>query len=185
MIPTKAKSHRRLGEYLAAYYLPGAPRRYIQAFLLGCTEPDKNPSTYLKGSIRSQWMRGHNWGNAQRYMTRIANRLEKRNKLLLADYYTMGKLIHYTVDAFTYAHNEEFSGALPAHRSYEKELQAFFLSYLKHRRCLTPAVGGSVMEAIRVYHQEYANRPSDIHRDSRYCVLVSSVVVSMLLAKSA
>lgn len=185
MIQTKAKSHRQLGEYLAEHYLHGVPRRYIRAFLLGCTEPDRNPSTYLKGSIRSQWMRGHNWENAQRYMARIAGRLERRNKLLLADYYTMGKLIHYTVDAFTYAHNEAFTGTLPAHRSYEEELQAFFLSYLPRRSRQFPVMSGSVMEAIRTYHREYADRPSDIRRDSRYCVLVTSTVVSMLLARAA
>ena len=185
MIPTKAKSHRRLGEYLAAYYLPDAPRRYIQAFLLGCTEPDKNPSTYLKGSIRSQWMRGHNWGNAQRYMTRIANRLEKRNKLLLADYYTMGKLIHYTTDAFTSAHNEEFGASLSDHRSYEADLQDHFLAYLSQNPQFWTDAENPVMDTIRSYPRDYIRRPTNIHTDSRFAIIVCCMVMARLFAQAS
>ena len=74
----RGKSHISLGYYLIDRYLSHVPRRYQRAFLLGCIEPDRNPATYLKGSVRFQWLRGHNYLNAQQFMQRIAARLEKK-----------------------------------------------------------------------------------------------------------
>ena len=91
----RGKSHRCLGKYLVQHYMSDTPERYVKAFLLGCIEPDRNPATYLKGSIRCQWLRGHNYRNARRFMRAISARLEKKEKLGLFDYYTLGKLIHY------------------------------------------------------------------------------------------
>ena len=108
----RGKSHRCLGKYLVQHYMSDTPERYVKAFLLGCIEPDRNPATYLKGSIRCQWLRGHNYRNARRFMRAISARLEKKEKLGLFDYYTLGKLIHYTTDAFTYAHNDTFPTAM-------------------------------------------------------------------------
>lgn len=126
----KGESHRQLGRFLMNAYLPGLAKRHARAFLLGCIEPDRNPTTYLKGSVRSQWLRGHNWNNASRYMGRICARLERKERLSMLDYYAMGKLMHYTADAFTYAHNKYFPTNLKEHRRYEIDLQACFLAYL-------------------------------------------------------
>ena len=108
----RGKSHRCLGKYLVQHYMSDTPERYVKAFLLGCIEPDRNPATYLKGSIRCQWLRGHNYRNARRFMRAISARLERKETLKLFDYYTLGKLIHYTTDAFTYAHNDTFPTAM-------------------------------------------------------------------------
>lgn len=180
----RAKSHHRLGKLLADQYLLGAPRRYIMAFVIGCTEPDKNPATYLKGSLRSRWLRGHNWSNSQRYMQRIALRLEQRDQLKLLDYYTMGKLIHYTVDAFTSAHNDSFPADLHIHRHYEEKLQRYFLSYLENSQSRHPQIHDSVMDTIRTYHRQYTQLPSNVRTDTRYCIGVASLVVCMLIAKN-
>ena len=69
----RGKSHCQLGSFLAATYFPHIPAVYRRAFLLGCIEPDRNFATYFKGSIRAQWLRGHNFENAKRYMARIAS----------------------------------------------------------------------------------------------------------------
>lgn len=141
-----------------------------------------NPATYLKGSLRCKWLRGHNYGNASHYMARLSRRLERRRKLRLWDYYSLGKLVHYTVDAFTSAHNDHFPAALQAHREYENRLQTYFLSYLKRPSLPKLPAYGNIMEAIRIHHDEYILEPADIRRDSRYCVLVTSLIVCMLLA---
>ena len=41
------------------------------------------------------------------------------------------RLIHYTTDAFTYAHNDTFPTALSDHREYEAALQDHFLEYMR------------------------------------------------------
>ena len=71
----RGASHRSLGNYLAEHYLENATALQVRAFRLGCIEPDRNPVTYLKGSLRWQWLRGHNYKNARRYMRSISWRL--------------------------------------------------------------------------------------------------------------
>ena len=112
----RGKSHITIGNYLIHRYMVETPQIYRTAFLFGCIEPDRNPLTYLKGSLRCQWLRGHNYRNARRYMRRISIRLENRTSWTMLDYYTLGKLIHYTTDAFTYPHNDSFTTALQDHR---------------------------------------------------------------------
>lgn len=177
----RGKSHRCLGHYLVEQYMPNIPKRYVRAFLLGCIEPDRNPATYLKGSIRRQWLRGHNYGNAQRYMQRISSRLERKDRLLLVDYYTLGKLIHYTADAFTYAHNDTFPTKLSEHRDYEADLQDHFIAYLEGKPEITPKTARTVMETIHIHHRRYIRQPACIRNDSHYAVTVCCCVLSLLL----
>lgn len=178
----RGKSHICLGEYLARRYLQDIPETYIRAFLFGCIEPDRNPITYLKGSLQYQWLRGHNYRNARRFMRRISMRLEKRNTWNLFDYYTLGKLIHYTADAFTYAHNDSFPIDLADHREYEVKLQEYFLTYIQSEPCVDVRIAKSIMEVIGSCHREYRSITSDIHRDSCFALQACCCVLVVLLA---
>lgn len=177
----RAQSHLNLGHFLVERYMTALPRRYIKAFLLGCVQPDKNPTTYLKGSLRRQWLRGHNWGNAQKFMERISKRLENRSTLRLIDFYTMGKLIHYTTDAFTSAHNLHFNSKLTEHRLYEIKLQNHFLEYLSQNPAIWTDIDQPAMETIRKYHEEYLQRPISFQTDTRFAVNVCSMVVTRIM----
>lgn len=179
----KAKSHKQLGHYLVQRYLNDAPSRYIRAFLIGCVEPDKNPTTYLKGSLRCQWLRGHNWGNSQPYIRRVSARLERKQRLRLLDYYQLGKLIHYTTDAFTYAHNEHFQENLKEHCSYELFLQQYFIRYLSGSHVLKMGSQQTVMETILAYHTDYVRNPAGVYTDSRFTVTVCCAVLALLTGK--
>lgn len=180
----RGKSHRYLGHYLAEHYLRDIPAPYKRAFLIGCVEPDRNPATYLKGSIRCQWLRGHNYRNARRYMRSISWRLEKKDHLKLFDYYTLGKLIHYITDAFTYVHNDSFSAKLADHREYEASLQEHFLNYLQEDPQVNPRVARSVMEAIYSYHREYEQLEASIHIDSCFALAACCSVLAVLFPKA-
>ena len=179
----RGQSHKCLGQYLAKQYMPDAPKRYIRAFLAGCVEPDKNPATYLKGSIRFQWLRGHNYRNARRYMGRLSRRLENRSRLRLLDYYAMGKLIHYTTDSFTSAHNAGFPARLEFHRAYEAELQNYFLSFLSRNPQPAAIACRDIMDAIRSQHRLYSRYPADIRTDTRFAFTTCCAVTQSLLAK--
>lgn len=176
----RGKSHVCLGQYLAEHYLAGASRVHRRAFLIGCVEPDRNPATYFKGSIRHQWLRGHNYRNARRFMRRISWRLEGKEQLNLFDYYTLGKLIHYTADAFTLAHNDWFTTDLSEHRVYEAELQNHFLDYMKQDPQVNPRAAQSIMEAISQYHREYNTQPASIHTDTRFALTACCCVLAVL-----
>ena len=179
----RGKSHHCLGQYLTAHYLKDASQPQKKAFLIGCVEPDRNPATYLKGSIRCQWLRGHNYRNARRFMRSISWRLERKNHLNLFDYYTLGKLIHYIADAFTYAHNDTFPTNLTEHREYEAALQEHFLEYMDKDPQVDPKVARSVMEAIYSYHREYEELEANIHIDSQFALAACCCVLAMLFPK--
>lgn len=176
----KCKSHALLGRYLVRQYLEEASSLQIRAFLIGCIEPDKNPATYLKGSLRCQWLRGHNWGNAQRYMQRITNRLERCRKMRFWDFYSLGKLVHYITDAFTYAHNEEFTANLKDHQAYEQKLQTYFLWYLGGLPTVRFRCGTSLMDTIRYHHSCYLRLPISIYTDAHFSITVCCCILAML-----
>ena len=179
----RRKSHRQLGLYLADRYMSHVPNTHIRAFLLGCVEPDHNPATYLKGSLRCQWLRGHNYRNARRFLRRISRRLEAKDRWNLWDYYTLGKLIHYVADAFTLAHNDCFTLDLEAHRQYEAGLQKHFLQYLQQDPQVDPKTAASVMDTIYQYHDLYEQQEASIRTDARYALDACCCVAAMLLTK--
>lgn len=177
-------SHRSLGQYLVQSYMSTLPPRHIYAFLTGCVQPDLNPTTYLKGSLRYQWLRGHNYDNAERLMGRIARGLEKKSKLNWMDYYSLGKLIHYTADAFTSCHNAHFSEDLCQHRIYEAQLQRYFLKYLMRNPIAEEKISENIMDTIARYHNFYITLPAHVHTDSVYVVNACSSVMAILLQKT-
>lgn len=178
----RGKSHQYLGKFLAQQYMKDIPERYVRSFLIGCVEPDRNPVTYLKGSFRFQWLRGHNYRNARRFMRQISWRLERKEKLNLFDYYTLGKLIHYTADAFTYAHNDTFPSDLTEHRQYEAALQEHFLQYLQEDPQIDPHTARSIMEAIYSYHTQYEDQQADIHTDAKFALNACCCVLAILFS---
>ena len=179
----RAKSHRLLGKFLAQRYLGHIPKPCIRAFLAGCTQPDKNPATYLKGSLRNRWLHGHDYANANRYMRRIVLRLHRKCSWNMLDYYTLGKLIHYTADAFTAAHAEHFSSNLRAHRDYECQLHHYFAAHLNRQRHRFPLVHNCAMENIRHYHRKYRKCPPNICTDTDYCIGVACLITEMLTVR--
>lgn len=179
----RGQSHRCLGRYLARHYMAGVPDICIRAFQLGCIEPDRNPATYLKGSFRHQWLRGHNYRNARRFMKRISRRLENKKHLNLFDYYTLGKLIHYTTDAFTYAHNEDFPTQLSDHMEYEAALQDHFLAYMAEDPHVDVDPAENIIGAIFTCHRDYEHTERCIRNDSRFALTACCCVLAVLFAK--
>jgi len=179
----RGKSHHCLGRYLANHYMNTVPKRFVTAFLIGCTEPDRNPATYLKGSIRCQWLRGHNYHNARRFMRRISVRLETKETWNLWDYYTLGKLIHYTADAFTSAHNDRFPKELADHREYENQLQEHFLRFMAQDPKVDVDAARDVMTIVARFHRDYEQQAPGLHIDSQFALTVSCCIVAMLLTK--
>lgn len=180
----RGQSHHRLGEYLAEHYMPHTKKTHIKAFLMGCVEPDRNPATYLKGSLRHQWLRGHNYRNARHFMIRISRRLERKARLNLLDYYALGKLIHYTADAFTYAHNADFPPHLSSHVEYESALQNYFLSYLAEDPTVEVRIGESIMDAFFRCRRDYERKEHSLRTDSRFALTACCCMLAAVFVKS-
>lgn len=176
----RRESHRMLGVFLAAHYLGDIQAVYRKAFLLGCTEPDINPTTYLKGSLRAQWLRGHNYENANHFTARIAERLEKKQQYSIWDYYSLGKLLHYTADAFTLAHNDHFPADIHHHRVYEAKLQKDFLPSLSAYRPekIHPEI--PIQQYVQQMHNRYIVQPACIETDIHFILMVCCTVIQKL-----
>ena len=180
----KLEGHTGLGHYLIKRYLSHVSPMERSAFLLGCQWPDRNPTTYLKGSIKYTWFRGHNFENAQKFMTTLCSRLDRKILSGFYDYYSLGKLIHYIADSFTYCHNSLFNGTLTEHRAYEVKLQKLFPEYLHDH--LSPALiyDDSPIDTILSHHSDYLRMPQNPDTDSEYTVRVSCAIMELLLSKS-
>lgn len=101
------ESHKHLVEYLLSCRSLTC-RIYEKAFLWGRVEPDNNRLPYIRDSLRIQPFRGSNYQNARRHILRIANRLQVSKHVGLWYYYSLGKLIVYVSDAFTYPNNRQY-----------------------------------------------------------------------------
>ena len=75
------RSHKLLASQLLEARNGFQRRRFELAFLFGSFQPDCNPLSYLKGSIRSRTFRGHNYTNSDRYIISRILRLQRREKV--------------------------------------------------------------------------------------------------------
>ena len=72
------RSHKLLASTLLKNQHGFAARRFELAFLFGSFQPDCNPLTYLKGSLRAYKFRGHNYSNSSHYIAAHIARLRRR-----------------------------------------------------------------------------------------------------------
>ena len=164
----KQESHRLLGHHLLNLLQEQPKRRHTRAFLIGCVEPDRNPLSYLKGSIRAKWFYGHNYQNADRWIARHIRTLQAKDHWNLWNYYCMGKLIHYTSDAFTYVHNNCFTDSIAEHRAYENRLQEQFFISLEKDGYSARLCRRDLNEHFRSIHERYLKTKADVYHDCHY-----------------
>ena len=172
------RSHQRLAASLLQCENGFDARRFELAFLFGSFQPDCNPLSYLKGSIRSYTLRGHNYTNSRRYIERHIDRLQRRNRWTMWQYYTLGKLTHYLADAFTYPHNEHYADSLLSHHQYETDLRTYLDSYLSQRALLRGQARQDVSAAIIELHEQYMDAVADIREDVRYILEATGLLMA-------
>ena len=180
----KQESHSLLCHYLIDHLQVQPKRRHTRAFLIGCVEPDRNPLSYLKGSIRSRWFYGHNYQNADRWIARHITNLSEKDHWTLWHYYCMGKLIHYTSDAFTYVHNNCFTDSISAHRAYEDILQEQFFKCLAERCYTVKTLRQDPNAFFRQVHEVYLETGANVHRDCRYILEMCNWLFLQLLPET-
>lgn len=141
-------------------------RRYEWAFLFGSFQPDCNPFSYLKGSLRGGKFGGHTYANNRPYLERRIKRLCGRSRLNLWDYYTLGKLTHYVADAFTWPHNPTFPAWGWAHHTYENALRERFKAYLDGRSLRRREPCPDLPEALANLHRRYLSADGGANPES-------------------
>lgn len=177
----QTQDHLLLGKYLWRRFIRnGVPARRT-AFLAGCTEPDRNPLTYLRGSMHHETFHGHHYGNACRHISRCLRGLQKKRHWTAWDYFVFGTVIHYVADAFTYPHNPFFPGNLTEHMNYERRLHRALLSAVASG--FSPAFGPCAPHAVpfsaaqpylNSTHENYSLQPAGMETDVRFIISTCS-----------
>ena len=178
------RSHKLLASTLLECEHGFGAKRFEWAFLLGSFQPDCNPLTYLKGSLRAYKLRGHNFSNSQIYINAHIRRLQRRARWNVWHYYTLGKLTHYLADAFTYPHNEIYSDTIWEHRHYEDSLRLYLAEYISRRR---PFLAGSCQDlptALDRLHRQYLKNRSDMAQDVQYILESTGMLMAGCLPKA-
>ena len=172
------RSHRLLASTLLKNQHGFAARRFELAFLFGSFQPDCNPFTYLKGSLRAYKFRGHNYSNSNLYIADHIASLRQRQNWTMWQYYTLGKLTHYLADAFTYPHTETYPESLLAHRQYEDELRTYLAEYLQQRSLLRQQFREDLAAALEELHRQYLESRSTMQRDVQYILQATSLLMA-------
>ena len=154
-----------------------ASRRFELAFLFGSFQPDCNPFSFLKGSLRARLFRGHNFSNSKFYIHRKTEALRRCSRWRIRQYYTLGKLTHYLADAFTYPHNDHFPGGLLAHHRYETSLRLHLAAHLFSDETTDAGAPEDLMSAIERLHQQYMASATDIRRDTQYILQAADLLM--------
>ena len=71
----KTDDHLLLGKYLLNMKKIKLSPLKEKWFLIGCVEPDYNPFTYIRGSIKHKLLHGHNAPNCKKHIDRIVEKL--------------------------------------------------------------------------------------------------------------
>ena len=154
-------------------------RRFELAFLFGSFQPDCNPFSYLKGSLRAKKFGGHNYTNSRKYIYDHIQRLQQRHKAwTIWQYYTLGKLTHYLADAFTYPHNENFPDTMLDHHRYETDLRQYFSDYMAHRTPRQLKAAQELTAALEELHRQYMENCSTTGRDTRYILMATRMLMA-------
>lgn len=181
------RSHKLLASTLLKDANGFRARRFELAFLFGSFQPDCNPLSYLKGSLRVQKFRGHNFRNSERYINCHIGSLQRRNRWTIWQYYTLGKLTHYLADAYTYPHNEDYPDSLMDHRRYEDALREYMASYLDG--CSLNPVESSpreeLVETLEQLHTRYMASVADMRRDVQYILEATQLLMQGCLPRTA
>ena len=168
----KKKDHLLLGRFLLAQKAAPSGSMARRLFLFGCVEPDINPFTYMRGSVRHQFLQGHNAENARKHFQNLLERLSRSGVHSPWQWFALGTLIHYAADSFTFPHNSRFPGSLADHVAYEMQLHALFPQYLhamagKRGFCATHTLS---VEALR---RTYLHQAGSAVTDCRYILAAS------------
>lgn len=155
------------------------------AFLIGCVEPDLNVTTYLKGSLHGQRLRGHNYPNLLPRIQQLIEQLESSEMNRLLYFYRLGKLTHYLADAFTWPHNSTFPGTLKEHMAYEKKMGDSFMMSAdeKIQHAMTVWDCRRLLPAISEQHSLYLNAPTGVRTDVDFITRTTAAVFAALCPK--
>ena len=172
------RTHTLLARTLLRGETGFSARRFELAFLFGSFQPDVNPLSYLKGSLRHNKLKGHNYANSRAYINARILKLQRRRRWTMWQYYTLGKLTHYLADAYTYPHNEDYPDSMMDHHNYETGLRQFMRGYLSNRHICRQQARRDLIAALEELHEQYMSTRASMIRDANYILKATGLLMA-------
>lgn len=171
--------HLRIGKSLKGYRYHEVPIKFAEymAFCAGNMAPDLNVITHLSFN-ESIGVGGHNYNAAMRKVKNKLGVLESSSKFKDDEFFLAGEILHYIVDIFTYAHNNEFDGNFKDHKSYERKLHENFSITEAAPRCYERK---DIFHEITTLHYEYLKNIGDIENDKKYIWMIREKFINYML----
>jgi hypothetical protein len=174
----RKKDHLALGRFLLEHCDHAGLQKYRYAFLIGCVEPDYNVATYVRGIRSHKKFRGHNTANSFAHVAKCMANFQYDGLSNAWDYFTLGTMLHYVADAFTWPHNEFWKGNLQQHVAYEMELHNAFSRELRtNDGSLTNATVFSLIQYFGISHEAYRTASHRIETDCQYIIHVCEAML--------
>ena len=182
----QTRDHLALGRFLLEIAGSEALQKHRRAFLLGCVEPDYNMATYLRGGRRGRKLRGHNAENSLAHLSRCMAALQTEGLRSFWDYFTLGTMLHYAADAFTWPHNAFWEKSLAQHVAYEKTLHPVFAGALRRSAAGPEHIAPRAALAFFTgNHCAYSAAPHAMATDCRYIIGVCGGLLLAALCGAA
>lgn len=173
----RTKDHSLLGKYLLEKRDANPDLISRNFFLLGCVEPDINLITYTRGSLKYQFLHGHNAENAKKHLINLTEKLTVSGINTPFQWFRFGAALHYLADSFTFSHNRCFLGKLNEHRLYENMLHCVFVDYLH-------SYNAENCSYDKFSHIEYLNEQRSYLTDCRYIVGATFALYDKIITRS-
>lgn len=183
----RTADHLYLGKYLAENYLSDKPKGYQKAFVMGNVFPDINFFTYFRGALGSKSLKGHNYENVSEAIKRIEEKLVNCKCYGYSEYFSLGVLVHYTADSFTFPHNRCFDGSLKKHIEYEDELHYLFLDRMKDMKKFEFHIypeHESFYSKLNSLHKNYLLNIGNMNNDITYILKASMIAICKIMGYS-
>jgi hypothetical protein len=183
----KFKDHKNISFYLVKSQERRIKARNMWALVIGSVIPDITVYTYLRGSLSGKKLKGHNYENTSVVISDLIERISNSHKYGIWRYFELGKLLHYSADSFTYAHNSRFTGSLAEHRAYEMELHERLEEAMVRESDDISKIGNEqssdTCARIRELHEAYSRKTPDSRNDCRYIMYVMDYLYKTLGAE--
>ncbi|MDD3230831.1 MAG: zinc dependent phospholipase C family protein [Oscillospiraceae bacterium] len=179
----QTKDHLALGKLLLNLSDCNGLHKHRRAFLLGCVEPDYNMVTYTRGMRKHKKFRGHNAENSLAHIEKCLSEFQTGGLQSAWDYFTLGTMLHYAADAFTWPHNEFWYKSLVQHAIYEGTLHKQFLCALNAGTAKPEYVCASSLKSFfEGNHARYRDSHHDMKTDCNYIISVCMTMLSSCLS---
>ena len=181
----RKKSHIAVAAFLSRELQLEELTKYRKSFYLGSILPDLTPSIVTEP--HQFGITFENLKTKMQEISQISDAEEQQRSL----WRSIGVILHYLADYFTFPHNDSYTGNLKDHCVYEGDLKHQMRAYVASRdarvifekqcRIMTESVSlADLFENIEKAHREYMNQGS-VHTPKDDCRWILTVCSGVLL----